>query len=177
MIGAPCQHPTSYTINRRAGTRRCLTCGYQFTGPAPARRRRADGPVWHFHSGASPVESGARLEMGPAVCQAGMASRTEQEQYVIADWSKVTCGNCHRIRDRILAAQQHARAGALAEIARALDGQEWSPDTLDTIAAILRRAGYVVRDPEDVDAEDLAPAACPECERSHGPNYRGLCTH
>jgi hypothetical protein len=123
------------------------------------------------------VESGARLEMGPAVCQAGMASRTEQEQYVIADWSKVTCGNCHRIRDRILAAQQHARAGALAEIARALDGQEWSPDTLDTIAAILRRAGYVVRDPEDVDAEDLAPAACPECERSHGPNYRGLCTH
>jgi len=29
-----------------------------------------------------------------------------------------------------------------------LDGQEWTPDTLNEIADILRRAGYTVRDPE-----------------------------
>ena len=41
-----------------------------------------------------------------------------------------------------------AAAPALAEIAAQLDGCEWSPDTLDTIASIVRRAGFEVREPQ-----------------------------
>lgn len=43
---------------------------------------------------------------------------------------------------------------ALLEIQAAMDGQEWSADTLEFIAAQLRAAGYAVRDPEDLIAED-----------------------
>jgi hypothetical protein len=34
----------------------------------------------------------------------------------------------------------------------ALDGRHWTADTLDSIAAILRAAGYVVRSPEEADS-------------------------
>ena len=35
---------------------------------------------------------------------------------------------------------------ALLAIQELLDGVEWTPDTLDNIAAILEQAGYRVRD-------------------------------
>ena len=35
----------------------------------------------------------------------------------------------------------------LDEIVDRLDGQDWTPDTLDQIANILRQAGYVIREP------------------------------
>ncbi len=37
---------------------------------------------------------------------------------------------------------------AIARIVRELDAKEWSPDTLDAIAAILRDAGHEIKDPE-----------------------------
>jgi hypothetical protein len=42
---------------------------------------------------------------------------------------------------------------AMIEIQRLLDGEEWSPDTLDAIAEICRRAGYPVRDTSETTAE------------------------
>jgi hypothetical protein len=38
----------------------------------------------------------------------------------------------------------------LAAIVAELDGQEWTSDTLTTIAEYLRQAGYEIRDPDDV---------------------------
>lgn len=40
---------------------------------------------------------------------------------------------------------------ALDEIARIMSGSGWSADTLDSIADIMRQAGYVI---EDTDTED-----------------------
>jgi hypothetical protein len=40
---------------------------------------------------------------------------------------------------------------ALLAIQELLDGVEWTPDTLDNIAEILTRAGYRVRDLNEVD--------------------------
>lgn len=42
------------------------------------------------------------------------------------------------------------RRSALDQIALLLDGTEWSPDTLEGIANIIRGTGRVVRDPDDV---------------------------
>jgi hypothetical protein len=36
-------------------------------------------------------------------------------------------------------------------IHKLLDGVEWTPDTLQTIATILNEAGYSIRDLNDVD--------------------------
>jgi hypothetical protein len=100
-----CAHSTAYyTINARIGTHRCLTCGYQFTDPRlaarpwrPAARRTprpSDGPTVHF---SSDTGAGDLVEMGPAICWAGLASRTEHDQYVVGNWESVTCGNCRRM--------------------------------------------------------------------------------
>ena len=43
----------------------------------------------------------------------------------------------------------------LLRIQELLDGVEWSPDTLDEIAELLRANGYRVRDLDDSDPEDL----------------------
>lgn len=40
---------------------------------------------------------------------------------------------------------------ALLAIQAIMDGEAWSPDTLDRIAAILREAGYPIRDLDDRD--------------------------
>jgi len=45
---------------------------------------------------------------------------------------------------------------ALLAIQEAMDGVEWTPDTLDTIAKIMREAGYLIRDTNDRDGE-VAP--------------------
>ena len=37
----------------------------------------------------------------------------------------------------------------LDEIASVMDGKEWSADTLDAIAEILRAAGFSIRDSEE----------------------------
>jgi hypothetical protein len=42
----------------------------------------------------------------------------------------------------------------LDAIARELDGVEWSPDTLDVIANLIRASGRQVRDIEDMPEED-----------------------
>ena len=42
----------------------------------------------------------------------------------------------------------------LDQVARELDGQEWSPDTLANIADIVRGSGRQVRDIEDMPEED-----------------------
>lgn len=39
------------------------------------------------------------------------------------------------------------------EIHQRLDGSEWSSETCDEIADVLRHAGYTVRAPEDMDEE------------------------
>ena len=43
---------------------------------------------------------------------------------------------------------------ALHRIQELLDGVEWTPDTLEAIADIVREAGYKVRDLEDKDPDD-----------------------
>lgn len=43
---------------------------------------------------------------------------------------------------------------ALLRIQEVLDGVEWSPDTLDAIAAIMVEAGYRIRDLDDEDMEN-----------------------
>lgn len=44
-------------------------------------------------------------------------------------------------------------AMAADAIAKLMDGKEWNADTLDAIAAELREAGYVLRDPHDMPEE------------------------
>lgn len=44
---------------------------------------------------------------------------------------------------------------ALLEIQTELDGVEWTPDTLERVAAIMVKAGYRIRDLDDVDREEL----------------------
>lgn len=39
-------------------------------------------------------------------------------------------------------------ARTLDRIHALLDGQQWSPDTLDAIARLLRSAGYEIREPD-----------------------------
>lgn len=46
---------------------------------------------------------------------------------------------------------------AMLAIQELMDGVEWTMDTLDAIADILRKAGYRVRDLEDRDPEDRDP--------------------
>ena len=48
-----------------------------------------------------------------------------------------------------------SNAQALDAIAELLDGKEWSPDTTDAIADIVRRSGREVRDVADVKPEWL----------------------
>lgn len=43
---------------------------------------------------------------------------------------------------------------ALRRIQAALDGREWTPDTLDEIADAVRQTGRVVRSTDDVRDED-----------------------
>lgn len=54
-------------------------------------------------------------------------------------------------------------AGAIAAM---LDGKEWSVDTLDEIANVLRAAGYQVR---DVDGQ------CPDCEEGESTFCGSFC--
>lgn len=56
-----------------------------------------------------------------------------------------------------------ALVDCLDEVVAQLDGKEWSPDTLDTIAGILRSYGYTIREPVE---------GC----GAQGP-YGYLCTH
>lgn len=44
---------------------------------------------------------------------------------------------------------------ALLEIQNALDGVEWTPDTLERIARAMIAAGYRIRDLDDIDRDDL----------------------
>ena len=50
-------------------------------------------------------------------------------------------------------------ADALDAIVALLDGTEWGVETVETIAAIVRAAGYVVRDPSEMTdaADEVAP--------------------
>jgi hypothetical protein len=43
---------------------------------------------------------------------------------------------------------------ALLAIHLAMDGKEWSPETLETIAEILRDEGFTIREPVEAEAED-----------------------
>lgn len=43
---------------------------------------------------------------------------------------------------------------ALCRIHASMDRQEWSASTLDEIADVLRKSGFVVRPPSDSDEED-----------------------
>lgn len=52
-------------------------------------------------------------------------------------------------------------------IAAMLDGTEWSIDTLDDIADVLRTAGYQVRDVNDED--------CPDCEGGESTYCGSFC--
>jgi hypothetical protein len=45
---------------------------------------------------------------------------------------------------------------ALSQIVTALDGHEWSPDTLDEIARVLINAGFTIGDPVSDPAETSA---------------------
>lgn len=49
------------------------------------------------------------------------------------------------------AKQNTTDADAMLQIQELMDGQEWSPETLDDIAAIVRKAGYRIRDLDDND--------------------------
>src|SRR5439155_15080322 len=44
---------------------------------------------------------------------------------------------------------------ALLAIQELMDGVEWSPDTLDEIASVMRRAGYRIRDTDGIDPEEI----------------------
>lgn len=58
---------------------------------------------------------------------------------------------------------------ALLAIQELMDGVEWTPDTLDQIADILRDAGYRVRDlNEELQAEREQEAFYEEQIRQHG---------
>ena len=72
-----------------------------------------------------------------------------------------------RTRDRLAAALRTLRAIRLV-----LDGQEWNAETTDEIARLVAAAGDLIR-----DVRPIEPASCPECERAHGPGYRGRCEH
>lgn len=54
---------------------------------------------------------------------------------------------------------------AMLAIQREVDGVEWTPDTLDRIAEILRAAGYQVRDPEEFLS---CPVGDPDCLGGEG---------
>jgi hypothetical protein len=43
---------------------------------------------------------------------------------------------------------------AMLAIQELMDGTEWNADTLEAIAEIMVRAGYRIRDLEDVDREE-----------------------
>lgn len=65
-----------------------------------ARRRATDGPIVHFAARSDAAET---PHIGPALCRAGYAARTDKQQYVAGDWAHVTCRNCDRIRETELA--------------------------------------------------------------------------
>ena len=49
--------------------------------------------------------------------------------------------------------------GAMRRIQRTLDGTEWTCDTLDVIAEIMRAAGYEIREPDgDSEGRDAEPS-------------------
>ena len=50
--------------------------------------------------------------------------------------------------------QRSADSEALHSIHALMDGTEWSADTLQDIAAVLKRAGLPVREPADDDRND-----------------------
>lgn len=52
--------------------------------------------------------------------------------------------------DRTNAARNRAIVKAIVRI---LDGETWTPDTLDRIANVLRVEGYDIRSPEDICGE------------------------
>ena len=45
---------------------------------------------------------------------------------------------------------------AILAIWQLLDGEYWTPDTLDDIARVMISAGYRIRDTEGIDRDDLA---------------------
>ena len=45
-------------------------------------------------------------------------------------------------------------ADALEQIQKILSAQEWSSDTLDAIAEVMRAAGYEIADSDNFDEED-----------------------
>jgi hypothetical protein len=49
--------------------------------------------------------------------------------------------------------QPHELIRTLDAIHKVLDGRYWSPDTLEEIADLLRRAGYQIRSPEEIAEE------------------------
>lgn len=49
---------------------------------------------------------------------------------------------------------------AMLAIQDLLDGQVWSPDTLEDIAKIMVNAGYRIRDAEDIDREYCPNEMC-----------------
>ena len=56
------------------------------------------------------------------------------------------------IRDASLRAE--SRDLTLARIVAELDGSQWGPDTIETVATILRAAGFVIREPDERDDDD-----------------------
>jgi hypothetical protein len=56
--------------------------------------RDNQGPIIHF---ATRSDADERVHMGPALCGAGRAARTEHDQYVAGDWAFVSCKSCHRL--------------------------------------------------------------------------------
>lgn len=63
----------------------------------------------------------------------------------LADYAEIAIGKL-----------QGGRANIAAMIAGMLDGKEWSVETLDEIADVLRTAGYQVRDVDDDSEGDDA---------------------
>ena len=54
----------------------------------------SNGPIVHFAAHADAEE---QVQLGPSLCQSGRAWRTENEQYVSGDWTRVDCKNCQRL--------------------------------------------------------------------------------
>lgn len=74
------------------------------------------------------------------------------------DWSQCQ-GSCPMVGSPHYsdAAMVLTPASALAEIQDLLDGTIWDSGTIERVAEIMRRAGFEIRDPADVEDEEEIP--------------------
>lgn len=84
-----------------------------------------------------------------------LMSQAREQAFVVAGQYKISRNEIYfDIDSTIQFADRHLQMtpdATLLRIQQLLDGQIWTPDTLDEIAQILISAGYRVRDKNDVD--------------------------